>query len=509
MKNFLKNAFQKPWYPFLLSTYPVLALFGNNVNEARPDAIIRPLLFFLAGALVLFLLFRVLLRDWHRAAFATGMWTILFSTYGHLISFLKDKEIAFSSNHILAGWLLLAALFLWLAGRRRTKFSGATASLNLIAVVLLVYPLYQSISDSVQHDQITRKVSAASSTQDLNPVNADSLPDIYYIILDSYGRADLLQQAYKYDNSAFIADLEQMGFYVANCSQSNYMRTDVSLASSLNMDYVQNLSDKFKPNTYNRTQLFDLLKHSAVRKKLEAAGYQTITYATGFPWTELEDADVFMAPSPLWTDLTEFEVLLLKTTLARTLEDSGVINDFQISSQHYRERTSYVFDSIPDLAKMPGPKFVFIHIISPHPPFVFGPDGQPTNPASFLNDNDKITASKYALGYTNQVTYLNTLMEQALDTLIHASETPPVIILQGDHGPWMQPDFKRFWILNAYYLPGQNQQLYPTISPVNTFRIILNDYLGTSYPMLADKSYFSPIPYIYDFKVFSNPCNRK
>ena len=38
-----------------------------------------------------------------------------------------------------------------------------------------------------------------------------------------------------------------MGFYVANCSQSNYPRTDVSLGSSLNLDYLQNLNDKFTP----------------------------------------------------------------------------------------------------------------------------------------------------------------------------------------------------------------------------------------------------------------------
>ena len=57
----------------------------------------------------------------------------------------------------------------------------------------------------------------------------------------------------QYDNSAFISDLEKMGFYVAKCSQSNYPRTDVSLGSSLNMDYLQNLNDKFTPKNEDRT----------------------------------------------------------------------------------------------------------------------------------------------------------------------------------------------------------------------------------------------------------------
>jgi len=506
MKRNLRITFQKPWYPLLISIYPVLALYANNVNEARPEVIIRPLLIFLGITLVIYLLFRMLLRDWHRAAFVTSMWTILFSTYGHLIAFIKEKDANISSNYVLGSWLLLAALLLFLAIRKSAKFSSATTSLNLIAAFLLIYPLYQVINISISKYQLTKDVSAASSSQYVNPVNTDKLPDVYYIILDSYTRADLMQQAYKFDNSAFVADLEKMGFYVAKCSQSNYMRTDIALASALNMDYIQNLSDKFKEDTYNRTQLFELLKHSSVRKILETAGYKTIAYATGFPWSELDDANIFLSPSPLWSDLTDFEEMLLNTTMARVMEDSGKIDSFQISSQHYRERTRYDFDSIPDVVKMPGQKFVFIHVISPHPPFVFGPDGQPTDPALFHNEDDKITSSMYAEGYTNQVSYLNKRVKEAMDTIITASKIPPVIIIQGDHGPWMQSDNKRFWILNAYYLPGHIDQLYPTISPVNSFRLVLSDYLGMDYPILADKSYFSPIPYIYDFKPSGNPC---
>jgi len=506
MKNFFKNISSIPFYPFLFSAYPVMALFGNNIDEARLDVVIRPVLVFLFGALLLLLVFRLILRDWHRAAFITSMWMILFSTYGHLISFLLDKKITYSATYILAGWLLLATLFLSLAFRKRTKFSGATGSLNLIALVLLAYPLYQGGSVVVRNFNLVGRSAQAAPVQEMNSVNSEDLPDIYYIILDSYTRADLMKQAYAFDNSPFISKLEEMGFYIAQCSQSNYMRTDLSLASSLNMDYAQNLSDKFTADTYNRTQLFELLKHNAVRKTLEAAGYKTIAFETGFYWSEWDDADIFMGPSPLSSNLTSFEELLLKTTMLRVLVDAGRINAEQISGDHYRDRTGFVLDSIPELVKYPGPKFAFIHIVSPHPPFVFGPEGEATDPTDFLNADQKIPAKSYALGYTNQVTYLNSRLEQILDTLINTSARLPVIILQGDHGPWMQPENKRLWILNAYYLPGHNDELYNSISPVNSFRIVLNDYLGTDYDLLKDKSYFSPIPYIYDFKPFSNPC---
>jgi len=65
----------------------------------------------------------------------------------------------------------------------------------------------------------------------------------------------------------------------------------------------------------------------------------------------------------------------------------------------------------------------------------------------------------------------------------------------------------RQWILNAYYLPGQQDRLYPTISPVNSFRVIFDAYFGGKYDMLEDVSYFSPVPNLYDFSEKPNHCN--
>jgi hypothetical protein len=63
-----------------------------------------------------------------------------------------------------------------------------------------------------------------------------------------------------------------------------------------------------------------------------------------------------------------------------------------------------------------------------------------------------------------------------------------VIIIQGDHALAGAKD--RFGILNAYYLPGINKDiLYPTISPVNSFRIVFNQYFGAKLPLLPDRSY--------------------
>jgi hypothetical protein len=185
----------------------------------------------------------------------------------------------------------------------------------------------------------------------------------------------------------------------------------------------------------------------------------------------------------------------------------GVFNLDEIDGQQYRERTMLEFNSMAELARRPGPKFVFVHIINPHEPFVFGPDGSPIDPAPFINADRLYTFSSYTLGYQKQIPFVNKMLEESINNLIAESATPPVILLQTDTAPLFTTGMDTFKILNAYYMPAHTDQLYPTISPVNTFRVIFNAYFGAAYPMLKDISYRSPIPHIYDFTEVPNaPC---
>jgi len=344
----------------------------------------------------------------------------------------------------------------------------------------------------------------AAPVQDL--IRLQDPPDVYYFVLDMYTREDLMKSAYDYDNSEFLKELEARDFYVASCSQSNYTRTELSVASSMNMSYLQGLDDKFVPESTGRLRLWDSLKHGAVRYNLEQMGYQTVSYATGYAWSELDDADVFLTPPPFSSGMTEFETLFLQTTLLSEAQELGWLDADQVMAQNYRDRHMLVFNSMGDVVQMQGPKFVYVHLIMPHPPFVFGPDGEYTDPADFWNEKKVYPRDKFAIGYKNQVTYLNQKMLEMLDTILSDSETPPIIILQGDHGPWSQPNPQHFFILNAYHLPGHNDELYPTISPVNSFRLVFNDYFGGKYDMLKDVSYYSPVPKLYEFRTVSYLC---
>ena len=155
---------------------------------------------------------------------------------------------------------------------------------------------------------------------------------------------------------------------------------------------------------------------------------------------------------------------------------------------------------------MPGPKFVFVHILAPHPPFVFDEHGNPVQADApyTLGDGGGYpgTREEYIHDYSQEITYINKQLELVITSILSDSETPPIIVIQGDHGPGSQFSmlkledvsclWERFSILNAYYFPDQNYDLlYPGITPVNSFRVIYNTYFDANLLLLDDKNYYA------------------
>ena len=505
----MKKKLQIPVYPFLLAVYPVLALLSFNISQVKYPAAIRSLLLACLAAGLLFLIFRLVYRDTHRAAFIVAAWLLLFFSYGQIYdSVFKKWMIPNLTTWILAAWLVLAVLVLVLAGLRNLHFEGIALALNIVSLGLVIYALIPVLNWSFIKTAHAPKV-VASAKQALQVPAGETPPDIYYIMPEDYGRADQLQKWAQIDTSEFQQFLKDKGFYVANCSQSNYVTSELSLGSSLDMDYLQNLGPGFKASNEDQSLIWNAIRYNTLEADLQKIGYKTVAFATGFSWSELDNSDVYITPLPYWSGLTSFENLLLRTTPVRNLEDVGVLSLFNIDGERFRERTLLEYASVPRLASMPGPKFVFMHIISPHPPFVFASDGSKIVPSSFIDQNGDYTLKKYQQGYRDEVPFTDQQLEQTITTLISKSTRPLVIVLQTDTGPWFTSGPGQFTILNAYYMPGHAGQLYPGISPVNNFRVVLNAYFDANLPLLLDQSFYSPIPYIYNFSPVPNPCTSK
>ena len=494
-----------PLHPFLFAIYPVLALLAFNISEVDLSSGFRPLVLSILIAGLLILIFYAFYRDWRRTALISTILLILFFSYGHIYLLLKGVEVGgfylFRHRTLVPIWIALTVLATWWVSRRSINITSVTYTLNIVSLFLLILPIVQLASFFLQSE--ASQTSAEKNTSALTLKANGQPPDIYYIILDGYGRSDILKNEYEYDNSDFLNGLRDQGFFIADCAQSNYAQTQLSLASSLNFNYIDALSNRFVPGSDDRTGLDALIHHGLVRQSLEKAGYKTVAFATGFLATELSDADYFLGPQRSVGELNEFESLLMETTFARLLQDSNRFGMQNSGSELYRERTLFALDKLEKLSYIKGPKFVFVHLVIPHPPYVFGPTGGPVAAADVGTTKTQQGASHYR----DQAIYISSRMTEIVPKIIANSATPPIIVIQGDHGPTVASRPRsRMSNLNAYFLPGASKSLYSTITPVNTFRVIFNQYFGQSLQLLDDVSLYSDYEDPFNFKIIPNSC---
>ena len=512
-------------YPLLFAAFPVLSLIYANPSEIALADAIRPLLLALAFAAVITGVCSIVQKDPSRASLLAAGTIIAFFSYGHLYTLLGDVSIAGVSleqhrySLIFAGgtWLLWV---LWTGNwlKDPTPLDRLFHGGSVIVVALpLAGILLQGLPSASQAETADDEIFIGAS-QDLA---FEELPDIYYIVLDGYGRSDVLDSLYDFDNTPMLDHLTERGFYVADGSVSNYNQTVLSLAASLNMDYVESLITTDTTNQNARSTLADHLKHSRVRNYLSGIGYELIAFETGYSQTEIRDADTFLSPGTdssvldhplLEGNITPIENMLLSSTGLRLALDSDALRQRMLQSavidpsyQSHRARIRYTLDALGKAAEQPGPTFAFAHIISPHPPFVFGSDGESvSNSGTYsLADADAFGGSpaEYIASYRDQIQHVNTLVSEAIDEILERSERSPLILLQSDHGPgaymvWNSAEeseiLERMGILSAYYFPdGQYQGLYPNISPINSFRVLFSTYFDAQLPLLPDMSYFS------------------
>jgi hypothetical protein len=488
-------------------------MLAYNIEELKASAAWRSIATsFIAGSL-LFLVLGLILRDWRRAALLCSLILVLVFSYGHVNQFLKlTGPLGFAvarHRYMVPVWLLAFALG-WRLIHRTQNPEETTQLLNVVSIALFLLPLFQLGLYSYRFQTAQAKQEAqTSSDSSLQPPSGEIPPDVYYILLDAYTRENILQEVFEYDNSPFLDALRNMGFYIAPCSQSNYAQTQMSLSSALNMNYLDALGEDFVASNKDRSDLWPLLRHGKVRSLFEEMGYTIVAFETAYYWIMWMDADVYLAPPRQRTQsalfnlggLNSFEAMYLRSTAALVLTDAAlkfdllerVLPDIDYPRKVWRERTLFKlaqleFEKVPSIQ---SPKFVFAHINLPHPPYVFGPNGE-----YIKEPEDKFDL----IAYRNQLTYTNSRILPILKDLVERSERPPVILLQGDHGLRLVPE-ERMPILNAYYLPGEGKDLlYPTISPVNSFRVVFNTYFGGNFELLEDSSYFSLYEFPYEFQ---------
>jgi hypothetical protein len=273
------------------------------------------------------------------------------------------------------------------------------------------------------------------------------------------------------------------------------------------MDYLPSLGEGFEPGNTSRVGITELVHHGQVRQILERLGYTSVAFETGFKGTQWEDADIYLSPSgsglgsnQFLGGLTSFEEMLIRTSAGLVLLDSKSAAPTALQSNlnnprrvHY-DLIRFDLEELRNMPSRPGPKLIFAHLVIPHPPYAFEPDG------SFV-DYDKPDDP----GYQDQILFINRELIPLLRQIIASSAVPPIIVIQADHGAILAPPNDRMNILNAYFLPGVPEGAVPAdISPVNTFRLIFNQYFNGKFDLLENTANFSVYNKPYEFTIIPN-----
>lgn len=468
-------------HPWLLSAAVIVSLGAQNTDWFSLTDVLSMLGPTLLPATVGFLVLLFVRRSARHAALMTTWITLLCFYYGVLFDGLA--KIPSGGGATLRHGVLISigvgvtAVIWHLTGELKSlsKFVSLTAMITLLVfssklgLILAREPRLPQI-DLAKTSPVRPEIASEETGR----------PDIYYIILDAYGRGDVLQKSYGFDNSEFLDGLRQRGFYVADKSCTNYPGTAFSLSSSLNMRY----HESFSPQGGYKS-LAQMLRTHEVGRCLRERGYQLVHFNTSFVPTSCSEISHLSLGEPTTWLSAGSRMLQVQLTRHSALRFFNGGDRGMIAAQHQR-----ALSQLAELPTLQGPKFTFCHLITPHPPYVFTRDGQ----TDWEIDQNSRTA------YIDQVVYLNREVMRAIDAIRSNSKVPPIIIVQSDHGPGFHSnpgsdpneDYvqERVPILNAYLVPdSMRSTLYPTITPVNTFRLLLSQCFGFDYAPLPDRNF--------------------
>jgi len=480
--------------PLLYGIFPVLFLFAHNISELKYEMLWLPLAAIFFVILVSTAILSIFVKDYRKLGLILSLFFLFFLSYGNfkeLLSggWLEDSDIIRDRFLYPLGVLFfgLVGYFIMRAGDLKAiygffKTTGyALIAFSLINIGFSAYSNRQS--------DVGFWDSAGQTESDQN----QNLPDIYYIIPDAYPRADILKEFLNYDNSEFVDFLEKKGFSVLSGSQSNYQNTVLSIPVTLNMDYLYNLL----PETVKEDDFKNMVQNSRVQQFLKGRGYKIIYFNSGYGITSYNKyADI------------KFDLGYIND-FSRQIIETSLLKYFVIKKQFFgismkneeRKRILRSFEKLKEIPeiKTDGPKFVFIHINSPHTPFLFDRGGGEVN----VDYYSIPTREKFNDFLRDQIMFINGQLSSVVDEILAKSETEPIVIIQSDHGfeffmtdmpdGFFESDaFNRARIknLSAFYLPGNKKTLLPNnMTNVNTFRFIFKNYFNADYDLLEDKVY--------------------
>jgi hypothetical protein len=513
-----------PYQPFFVAIFIGLSIYTPNRLYFPFEAMVLPMCILISLIVVILIILKYTKVDMNKGLIFISGTLFLNFTYYPVRDLLAQKWLFIAPATIIYGILL----FILIAVTIKTTHPRANNIARILGIssISLVIIGLANLGFSVVSDPKEIGNSRQGFESQFHRYLAKDLVtplnnrDFYFIVLDRYPGEEILYAQTKINNNEFYKNLRALGFTVLEKSKSNYGITEFSLPSMLNMDFYTSV----KKDGYNA-------ENNRLASFFKSQGFKFIFLPSNWYATlKNANADITLNPYPL--SLTSglrnavFQKIMFfeRTFIGRiyyTILHVGFSQDMpsqsvdalqkriqnlnipyiekydkHFSSLEYQSTAkSHIpktFEHLSQVSKIPGRKFVFSHI----------------------NHWEYVKESELA-----SITYVNKLVESLVKVLIEETDPAPVIVIMSDHGrkPWPEAIEKNRSIYAKYarypnksldlddihvswyplnniellYLPdGGNATIYPGMTPVNVWRIILNYYFGTDFARVDDRCYW-------------------
>jgi hypothetical protein len=343
-------------------------------------------------------------------------------------------------------------------------------------------------------------------------------PDIYLLLMDKYTAPKLLQRHYGLDIAPFVGWLRTHGFAIPPEHRSNYTQTFLTLASVLNLRYLDDYPDRFGISARSRTLAGPEIENSRLAAFLRQRGYRFVFVPSAFDVTRRNRYADLQIPDP--RDVRpDFTVAWYRSTAIPVLHRLGcAVIGCDATRWPYVSESAEVletkFRDLARLARTEQPTFVLAHLLLPHEPYLYRADCSRRHPYWPPADTGR-DERPVRLAYAEQIQCTNRKLQALIEAIQLEAPVPPILLIQSDHGHgrmghpvlplgwWLPSELveERLSPFAAYALPGLcPDSLYPGITPVNVMRLVLRHYFGADLPPLEDASYWSSTGQPYDFR---------
>lgn len=446
-------------FPFLLAFFPSWVLFLKNYNEIIFEDIIISLSIVVIS-MVIWIVIRKIIKNGNKSALITGLALGLFFYFGYIKDMLIGITIFdFSIDRTSVLGPILITIFIILIiyiVKSKIKFEPIIKISNVITITLILVVAIQFF------------IPGASAEK----------PNVYHIILDEYTDNEILLKEFNYDNGKFLEFLSTNKFYIPEKSFSAFGITELELNSILNMNYP--VKQAWESDSYRQ------LHNNKVMSIFSDQNYSIIETNSMMRWKNFSDVDTKLCYDRNFINSDFLDQILGKSIIKYFLD--------QHQNDTRRDTIRCTFNELNEIASQSGgSKYIFSHVYVPHQPFLFGPNGENVIPN--YREIGGLQNWENPQGYIDQLIYATNEVTGIVKNIVK-NDPNAIIILQGDTGTATMfnsapTEFKDIYQIHSIFYAIRIPEVgnSDNMIPVNTYRIIFNNYFKMDYEYLEQHSY--------------------